>query len=182
MLTAPWDGTDIPTFIFGHISIGTAGRGVNALSSWGRGSIGVYQCESCRRSWSSRMIPTFKLSLKMRLPKAASNLHRCIRRRGCYPSQERLDQIPSAGDRRVPEGQDGRLGSRKAIQRDRSCLSYRLHHLIGGPALALARRAQQHPFRKTVRANAAYRGGLPSSQYWKRVATSALIAKSRKGL
>jgi CheY-like chemotaxis protein len=53
----------------------------------------------------------------------------------------------------------------KQIQRDRSCLSYRLHHRGGGPALVLARSAQQHSFGKAVRASAACRCGFPSSQY-----------------
>ena len=171
----------IPTLIFRHISIGTAGRNVNALSNWGRGSIGVYQCKQCksyRRFWSSRTTPIFKSWLKTRLPMAASNLPS----QHCHTSQRRLDQISSAGDRRDLEGQDGRLGGCSPIQRDRSRLSYRLHHRGGGSALALARCAQQHSLGKAVRASAACRCGFPSSQYWKRVATSSPIVKSRKGL
>jgi CheY-like chemotaxis protein len=40
-----------------------------------------------------------------------------------------------------------------AIQRDRPCLSHRLHHRCGGRALAVARRAQQRSFRRAVRAS-----------------------------
>ena len=182
VLTAPWGGTGIPTFNFGHISIGTAGRNVNAFVELG--------------ARLDRGVPVQELPLVLVIeddPDIQVIVEDALTEGGFEPAiaasgEEGVTLLKSglikyrvAGDRRDLEGQDGRLGGCSPIQRDRSRLSYRLHHRGGGPALALARCAQQHSLGKTVRASAACRCGLPSSQYWKRVATSALIVR-RAGL